>query len=150
MSGNLTHPPAKIILQYLLDQALATQFDADSAWPVYLNYMPDGSDVVQNCLAVYDTSGVIDGRLQYDGVFQEGHGVQIKIRAIDDNTCRNKANTIRNNFDTVVLRKIVTVDGTDYLLQAINRTSDILRLGPRKETNSREYTLNLIASIALN
>ena len=156
MSGTLNHSPAKIILELMITAALGTRFSGNDAWPIYYNYMPDtnsegvDTNVNQNCLAVYDTTGQVYSRNSIDGRFNEDHGVMVKVRCKDETTGWSKSQAIKDYIDRQVIRTQVTISSSTYTVHCLTRTGDIMRVGPRPETRSRELTLNYLATITIN
>ena len=152
MSGALSNSPAEIILEFMIDNALASRFNADSIWPIFYNFLPDtknegtSTSVNQNALCVYDTSAQVLGRIMYDGEFKENHGIQIKVRAKSESVGWLKAKSILNSLDSV-RRASVTISANTYIVHALSRSGDVQRLGTRQETNSKEFTLNYLVTV---
>lgn len=143
MSSELLTTPAGIIRQLMIDLSLGTD---DGVWRIYSGYQPDE---VTDSICVYDTSGTIQGRTQFDGVTQGQDGIQVSVRANVANVGYLKAKAITTAFDTQVLRTLVTVDAGIYKIQAITLKSGINSLGREAPpTRRRIYTANFITSLA--
>lgn len=142
MSGSLTHSPAEIIRQLLVDLALGTD---DGTWPVKFATEPNSPD---NVITVYNTAGRSDGRVQNGGERQEHHGFQVRIRSTSEAVGYTRARLIAVALDESVLLTTVTVSSSTYLIQSISRTGDILSLGKNHpETNLNLFTINALASL---
>ena len=144
MSGSLTHSPADIIGQLLIDLAIGT--DSQSAdWSVFIQSEPDEPD---ECITVYDTANVLQGRVQPTGETQEQHGIQIRVRAGTYPTGWAIANSICVKLDTQVNRDIVTIEGSTYNVHSVDRTSGPFHIGKDAPLGKREvFTINATASI---
>lgn len=143
MSGELNHQPAKLIRLALVAFGHATHPDntppSNQNWPCYFDDRPDTPD---NLLSIYDTEGRDEGRTQIDGERQELYGIQITVRASDKNVGWRKIERIKEWMDTEFYRQTYTIQGSSYLVQSINRTSGIIRMG-REMPASRRYLYSL-------
>jgi hypothetical protein len=144
MSGSLAHSPAEIIGQLLIDLAIGT--DSQSAdWSVFIQSEPNDPD---ECITVYDTANVIQGRVQPTGETQEQHGIQIRVRAGTFPTGWAIANSICRKLDTEVNQDTVTIGATSYNVHSVDRTSGPFPLGKESPQSKRElFTINATASI---
>lgn len=147
MSGNLNHSPATIIQQLIVDKTLARLPSGSGDWPIYSSFMPDGEGAPSDAIATFDTTGRNQGRTQIDGEVQENHGVQIMVRADKFNVGYAKSRTIATTLDEDVLRQTVSIDGTDYLVQCVNRVGDVIPLGKEDGTNRRLFTINVLVVV---
>lgn len=139
---NLEHPPAEIVSKLLRDLGLATRRENNQAWPVFVSFLPANPD---DAIAVFDTSGKLQGRIQRTGETITKPGIQVRVRAKDYKTGWKKINTIRQALDAV-LRTPVTVDGRVYTLQSVTLTSDITPIGQAPDSRRDEFTLNATLS----
>ena len=70
-----------ILAAYIINNlSLMTDPSDGSDWPLYKSSMPDSDNVKTNCGAIYDTAGVLDGKLSTGKVVQHP-GIQISIRS---------------------------------------------------------------------
>ncbi len=149
MPGSLNHPPAKVVIAYLIDQALVAKPAAGASWPCYYGDEPDTPD---NCVTIYDTDGRLSGREHVGGEMQGSHGIQVRLRCGPSQILAGyqKLMAISQNFDTAVNRTLVPLGNDTYRIQSISRTSDILSLG-REDTASarRIYVFNALVSLRL-
>ena len=91
--------PTDVLRYYLVLLGLVTSPDDSLAWPCYVSSMPDTPD---DCVCLYDTAGVLQGRDMPTGTVAESYGVQIKLRAVDYPTGYNKLLTTCQGLDNVV------------------------------------------------
>lgn len=151
MSGSLTHSPAKILQQLLIDLGVVASVASGNSWPCFHSLEPDSPD---QCVTTYDTEGRTGGRVAF-GETLEVHGVQIRIRALDVETGNSKINDIVTAMDDDVNRNLVTVSGVGpvvvsktYRVHAISRSGSISRFGLESPTSERTiWTVNFIMSV---
>lgn len=103
MSGNLAHTVGHIVRQLLIDLGHGS---AEGSWPVYSRQMPDSPD---ECIVALDGPDVTRGRFMVGGEQQEMHGVQVLVRAADDNMAFAKGNQIKTALSKDVHLNTVTV-----------------------------------------
>lgn len=146
-SNQLEASPASILAEYIRE-ILATMTDPSDkdTWPLYIGHMPDGRDVQADCGAVYDTTGIKDGRLM-SGVVPMHFGIQLRIRALDYEIGYAKIEDVAADLDTVVNAEL-TFNGNDYLIQNVSRTSLVIPLGIDGGTKRRFlYTINFMLTM---
>lgn len=145
MPGPLTHSPADVIRHLLVNLGGGVLPSAGGSWPIYVDSEPDTPDSV---ITLYDTAGIIQGRTHIDGEIQEKHGILVRVRAASHTTGYTKARAIAVLMDETAKRDIVTIGGTNYFVNAITRTTDVIRLGKNKPTSNRNlFTINAIVSL---
>lgn len=145
MSGTLTHSPADVVRQLLVDLGHGTDPADNSDWGTYYSFMPEHRDRV---LVVFDTAAVLEGRFQHDGETQEHHGVQIQARSDAYEAGYNKLRAIAVGLDRDVQLSGVTVASTLYTVYAVTRTSDVLSIGKEVEATKRSiFTLNALVAL---
>lgn len=147
----ITYSPAEVIARLLVE--LGNGVDPDdysqsgsaTQWPIYDANEPDLPD---NCITVFDTSPVSDGRSMIDGETFDHFGIQIKIRSKDHRTGWTKANLLHESISKSVYQESITISGVAYLVHCISRISNVLVLGKSDEkTNRRMFTLNALVSL---
>lgn len=143
MSGALSHPPARIVRNLLVDLALATHWDAGGSWPAIFNQLPDAPD---DCLAVHDTEGLGQGRRMSDGQLTERYGIQVLVRSADPTSGYAKANVIAVALDGVYDNRVV-VSESIYNVHSVSR-SPIIRVGPEASA-IRRYLHSVNATVCL-
>ena len=147
MSGILQHRPSKVVKKLLLDKLLGSEVNGNDEWPIFVDMMPDGDDIDDNVLCVINTTGTIHDRLMYSGRYNEDHGIQLMVRATDEEIGYDKSKAICNSMDLDVRRTPVVLDGAHYVVHSVNRTSDVIRLGPEEETSRRRFSLNFLVTL---
>ena len=143
MANTLAHSPADIIRHLLIDLGVgvlpATPPTVPSEWSVYVSHEPDVPD---NCITVFDTVGQDDGRSMVDGELFGHCGFQIRIRARTHGIGWLKADSIQLALSGV-LRKYLTIDSIEYMIQAITQIGDVMPIGQEAATTRRRlFTLN--------
>jgi len=139
--------PAAILATYLMQQLIMTSPSASSTWPLYIASLPDGANVQDNAGAIYNTTPVKDSRQMSDGFVLKHYGIQIKIRAKDDETGWDKCNDILSLFDAVH-NVDVTKGDVLHRLQNISQTSGIVSLGTEIGTKRRLlFTMNFLVTL---
>lgn len=149
MTGTFNHPPAFVIMQYLIDQGLGTARSAGGSWPIHYGDEPDTPD---NCITVYDSEGRTQGRAMTSGEVQELNGIQVRVRCAPTQIVEGykKCHNIVRNFDSSVNRTYVPIGSDTYLIQAISRTSDVISLGTESPSSRRRiYTATALVSMTL-
>ena len=148
-----THPPAMLLKQLLINNSLGVdgekikKSDIDSDWPIYVSHEPDGKEIKDDIITIYDTAGAKDGRLMEGPIVQHpGNQVRVRSRSYTEGWAR--ARLIFNLFETVV-RTPVIVESIAYNIQNISLSSSILPLGiPKDDTKRRDlFTLNALLTI---
>jgi len=149
-TSEVTHSPAAIIQQYLIDAGVATLGGAGGAWPVFVDAEPNLPD---NCITVYDTDEIDYGRVQFNGDILSPKGFQVRIRAVSHAVGWDKASTIEDQLKQKggaydAYHRPVTIDGENYVLQAVVGIGHVIRLGkavPQSRLNL--FTINGLAHI---
>ena len=144
----MNHSPKRVIHQLLIDLNLGDDpEDTTPVWPIYYSVLPDGPN---NAICVYDTENRMEGREMVTGESQEHYGIQIAIRAENEDVGTSKGRAITESLDTEVFRELVTVQGAVYLVQSVGRTTGVLNLGREApQTDRRRFSINALASITL-
>lgn len=149
MSSALLHSPAEVIAKLLVDLGAGSDPESTplSSWPIYVDSEPDGSDIPDEVLTVYDTDGNDDGHGMVDGFAYTHHGLQVRIRARDHSTGAAKALEIRRLLNEAVANDFVVLPNTLYYVPAV-KASPVRRLG-REIGKSRRHlwTVNGLAVV---
>jgi hypothetical protein len=152
MSGLLNHTPAMVVRKLLRNLGYGTEPENNQAWPIYYSFFPDQPD---NAIAIYDTTGRLEGRNHVDGETTIHHGIQVVVRSIGtDSNGRRKAEAIHHAFDSQVGHTNVSLTDEEhtstYGISAINNTTDVIPLPRESPTSQRRlYTLNAVVSMAM-
>lgn len=145
MTGSLTHSPADVVRQLLIDLGHGTIPSGGGSWPVFVSQEPNSPDSV---ITVYDTTERQDGRTMVDGERQEHEGIQVRIRDPDHAGGYTKAHAIAIALDTFASPTSVTIGSSVYQLWAATRVSGPIALG--KETpNSKRNLFTINATVTL-
>ena len=149
MSGALRHNPADIIRYFLIAKGVGVRPSAGGEWPVYADFIPDGPNIPDEVLCVFDTKPKTQGRIQVTGEVQEFYGINIQIRCKVPSEGKYLGSQIIPVLDT---NKNITVTHPDtantYLISAITRKSGVLGLGKESSGALRNlFSINAIASI---
>lgn len=143
-----THSPAHILYQVFIDEGWGVDPGTDSDWQTFINVLPDDDSYRHNALCIYDTTGILDGRLHTSGETIVHPGLQIRCRGKTFAVARTKIAAIANSLDAL-LRKAVTIDATNYTIQAFNRTGDPLSLGNEEQDRHRRSHMTLNGTITI-
>jgi len=152
------HAPSSIIKQLLLDNALGVEPSAVgvtgtltvsecNAWPIYISHTPDGNDIEDNALTIFDTASVKDGRLMTGSNILH-QGVQVLVRANNYTLGWQRSKLLFDLFESV-LRNQVLLDACIYTIQSINITSPILPIGIAEDDTKRRdlFSINILLTI---
>lgn len=136
-----------ILTAYIINNlSLMTDPSDGNDWPLYISSMPDGDNVKTSCGAIYDTAGVLDGKLSSGEVVLHP-GIHLRIRSNDYEEGYAKIEEVALALDNVNKDTIV-LGGDTYLLQNISRTTSIVPLGPEKGYKRRFlFTVNFLVSL---
>lgn len=143
MSGALSHSPAKVVAELLIDLGHATAASNGLSWPVYVSVLPDSPDA---SMAVVDTQGVKDGRSMIGGTVYLHHGFQILLRGQGYNAAWLKLHKIALSLDGVN-RTNVPIGSTTYQIQSITRVGSIISVGFDETSKRRLFSLNGLISL---
>ena len=141
MSGYLPDSPARVVRDLLIQLGLGT---AASTWPVYVSSEPSSPD---NCITVYDTSGLDHGREHIGGERQEHNGFQIRIRSATPDVGWTRTSLIATTLDTSTNLTTVVIGTHTYLVQSITRKNGPLAIGKEAITNRNLFTINAVISV---
>jgi len=136
-----------ILADYIINTlSLMTTPSDEGNWPLYLSSMPDGDNIKTNCGAIYDTTGVLDGKIS-DGEVIQHPGIQLRIRSDDYEIGYAKIEAIALALDSVLF-DIVSIDAVDYLLQNVSRTTAVVPLGSERGYKRRFlFTVNFLVTL---
>jgi len=145
MPGALTHSPADIVRNLLINLGLGTTPSDSGSWPIYSDLEPGSPDSV---ITVYNSAAILHGRRMPDGETDEHHGVQIRVRDANPKSGYTKSRAIVRSLDVDVSLNTVTFDSSTYTIQSISRVSDVLSIGKESPTSRRNlFTINAMCSL---
>jgi hypothetical protein len=143
----MEHSPAYIISRHLINEGLVTSPSSFVDWPIYVGSLPDGNETKNNAVSCNDTESVKDGRSMVSGETLFHSGVQLILRATAYNTGYAKIDDLKDALEDVK-RTTVSVSGTDYRLDSITLTTDIVVIGQEEGSKRRElFSLNFIVTL---
>lgn len=144
---SLSHSPADIIAQMLVDLNLGTNPTAGGAWPVYVSNEPDKPD---NCITVYDTVGQGDGRFMVSGHSPEHYGFQVRVRATDHTTGYAKADAIKTALEETAYEETIHIGNSTYLVYSVSKATPVNVLGKQAGVSKRNlFTVNGLVVIGI-
>lgn len=141
--------PAQAIRRALIDASVCVDsVESPSAdWPVFVAALPDGAGAKDNAVAVYDTSGVMDGRYMRMGTNIEHPGIQVRVRSTSYTDGWSKIVAIAAALEAL-LRTVVVVDSESTTIQNVTRKGTPISLGPEPQNRRRvSFTINAIVTL---
>ena len=147
MSTTLTYSPADIVRYLLIDLGLGTDPLDGGTWPIYVSNEPDRPD---NCITIYDTRGLIHGRMMPSGVQAKHYGVQIRIRCSNNESGWVKADAIWTALCEDVYHNRVDIEDEAYCLHNFALIGDILVVGHDSPATKRKvFTINPLLVLSI-
>lgn len=146
MAGALTHTPARVLAQALVDLGLGVAPDVrdPARWSVFYGGEPPTPDEV---ITVRHVVGLDNGTTMWDGTLQEFYGLQVRVRASDEDSGWSRANAVMVALHALTNR-YVSVDGVPYLLASAGPRGGVNSLGKADPTSALTlFTVNLLAAI---
>lgn len=145
MSVPLASP---IIRKLLIDNAIGSAHSSETDWPVFFRPWPDGKGSIDQALAVYDTSGIKQGRAMETGEVYQALAFQVKVRARTYDQGWAKCIEIVEFFEKLAPRVQVIVNSAEYMVHAVHSQGDILPWGPETGFSRRWiFSINYLATI---
>jgi hypothetical protein len=140
----LDDSPAMVLATWLQQVAIGVDplIGGATGWPIFVD---QEADLPNEALAVYNTAGVVDGRIHNTGETIVHEGIQFSARSASLLLARQKIDEIALKVDALI-QTPVTVGSNRYNINAINKTSGVLYAGPDSKTRQK-YTLNATATI---
>jgi hypothetical protein len=126
--------PALILKEYLVDALLLQTPSGATEWPVYLQALPDGDYIEDDCGCLSDGGGDKDGRLMIGTVIQH-YKIQLRARSREYDDGWNKINSICDILDFISNEDVV-YDSDTYRIYNVSRDV-ITPLGQEEETRRR-------------
>lgn len=150
MSGALTHSPADIVRNLLIELSQGTAPADSDSWPIYVGQEPDSPDSV---ITITDSTNILQGRFMF-GEVQEKHGFQVRVRDPEHYGGYEKSQAIAIALDSMASNTVVAVGddaGTGsqlYTVYAVSRKGGVIALGkdvPR--TKMYLFTINAVVTV---
>lgn len=139
--------PCDILARHLQSLGLGTDPEDDDTWPLFASHMPTEPD---EAIAVYDTVGFTQGRIQRTGDTVDKLGISVKVRGNDPVATYKKCNKILQSFDRDCKQKLVTIGDYTYRIHAVSRKTAVIpdRGKPKEETRSI-YFVNALMTMTV-
>ena len=128
----LRDSPAEILRQALIVNGIPI--------PIYVSSEPDLPD---ECLTIYDTAGLSEGRNMLDGETIQRYGVQLRIRARNYKEGWNIATIIKEILEKLH-NQVLYVSTFEYELYHCAEISTIIPLPPVDKSSRRLFTINCL------
>jgi hypothetical protein len=149
----LPHSPADVLRHLLvnngqgvLPSAVTTSWN-NTQWPIGVSNEPDTPD---NCVTLYDTEPLQQGRIMFSGEKEEKYGVQVRVRSDVFTRGWTKAHALAVYLDETVSEMPVTISGTSYLVHAVSRRGGVLPLGQAAPDSKRQlFTFDVTVTLRL-
>jgi hypothetical protein len=142
--------PADVIRALLVELRLAVLprdwREGGDYWPAYASQEPNQPDEV---ITVYDTAGILQGRIQLSGDTVEQSGIQIRVRANTRQAGYDKVKAIELAFATAVYKATLMLGDSTYTIHSLTQRSSILELG-RDPNNSDRYLFTVNYTVSLS
>lgn len=138
------HSGAQILAKVLWELGYLTQPSVVSLWPAYINNLPD---VVVNAVALFDTSGVQDGRIMATGEQIVHPGVELLLRSDDLGVIPNPLRTVAAAMDGIK-NYALTIDSNSYILRNASRRGEPMFLGRDPDNPWWMWSLNTVLTIS--
>lgn len=156
--ATLTHSPARVTQQVLIDLGLAVDPDLRAPpaqqpdWVVTRHKkLPAAPDRV---VWVVNTTGQDDGRAQFTGELLQHYGVQVGVRGRTEDDAWERAATVRAGLAEDATGRVAWVgetserpDQTPYLVNSYNRVPAPVRVGQEAGSDRFLFTLNPLMSV---
>ena len=150
MPGVLTHSPADIIAQVLVDLGLVQPWNESKLPKDQVSWaVSSGKDVDKpdKAVMIKDTQGRDQLRVLW-GQRSEMQGFQVMVRAPKRSEAFLLAQQIAIALDTTVTGATPTLDGVQYHVQSVDRSSQVLPLGTERAQSARElFTINAVVTL---
>lgn len=136
--------PALILSRHLIDTlGIFTDPTDGLDWPLYVSSLPDGPN---QAAAIYDSPGVLDGRLMA-GKTIEHRGIQFILRFIGYSAGYSKGEALKVAMDDIK-NTLVVVDTQPYKVLSVSRATGLIPIVVEEGTKRRrEYSINFMATI---
>lgn len=136
---------ADVVLQALIELGLVEDSTSED-WSGFVGSEPDGPEVPDNVITIFDTGGRVFPRSTPDSHRIEYPGVQVRIRSGLYTEGYTKARNIALALDGINY-EIVEVEDNEYLIHTISRSTEVLSIGKESPTSKRSlFTINAMIS----
>ena len=161
-SSTLNHSPAEVVQQLLIDKGLGVDIDdidnqvggekgKSPDWPVYIqNLVSQPSELI----LVRNQEGVVFAQSQY-GKKLSYRGVQFIVRGESFTVGYRKSNQLYSSLTEEFTSSKVRIqdtaeDYTEYQVERLVATSDVISLGEERDADSSRYVFSINFTVVLN
>ena len=138
--------PSAILADYCIGTLGVFTAVGGTTWPLYHSCLPDGPNVLDNIVAIYDTSGYLQGK-NMRRVLDQRYGIQFMLRSIDYDTGYQKLASVLETFEAVHNADVVLGSQT-FQIGNISQASAIGVLGIEPTTKQRYlFSANLLITL---
>jgi hypothetical protein len=140
---------ADVVRYLLITKGYGSDPDASPvrSWPIYVASEPDGEDVQDDVITIYDTTGKLGPRNSPEGTRSSHPGIQVRVRASTHPIGFAKARAIATALDKECTQQSIDVGADTYIVNAVTRTTEVIPLGKDATTGKRSvFTLNGLVS----
>ena len=129
---------SEILRQILSDGSFTSIPNVGSVWPCFVGHLPDGGDMVDNAICIYDEQLEKNGRLMRSGETILHYAVQILLRTTHQDQGWLKLSQIANYLDSLV-NLSVTVGSDSFVLLSATQRQGINALGIEDREPQRRF-----------
>jgi hypothetical protein len=145
-ADGLDYSPAMVLFEYLTDAAIFTNPVYETTWPLYISNLPDGKGAVDDCAAIYDTSGLVNGRIS-SGENIIKYGIQIRVRAKEYTDGWDKGQELVKFFESGAF-EVEMPDGVAYEVLNMHQTTPYAATGVEEGSKRRMlFSVNFLVTI---
>ena len=136
--------PCRVIRQRLIDVGVAVN-STTAKWSVFAPVEPSSPD---DCITVQDTVGTPDVRSAVDMVQEYHPGIQVRVRAVDEEVGKLKAEDVRAALEQIGSNVVTLENGNKYSLLNAAKISDAKFAGREAGKTKRVYfTINCTLAV---
>lgn len=135
----MTHSPADVLLQLLIDLGTVSDPTGTGEWRGYVDKEPERPDEV---VTIFNTKAFDNGRLMV-GEVQGAYGIQVRVRAKTPTVGWAKAHAIQSVLESTIVRNFVVLGAARYSVHCVVKIGRVLTIGKESQTSQRSiYTIN--------
>lgn len=145
----MIHSPADIMAKLFIDLGYGTLPVAGSnvVWPIFSIREPDRPD---DCITIFNTAGVQDGRSMIDGELQEHLAFQVRVRSKDSAEGWTKAKALQTAMAMSMTQRIVSIAASHYTVHCCSNIGQVAHIGTEPNSKRAVHTVNSLVSISSN
>lgn len=149
MPGELLNSPAEVLRHAFISMGLGSTPD-EKPWPIFVDTKADVECGSDNIVIINNTTGRGFGFTQFDGERMEHEGIQVRTRSTVPELGYRVLRGLALVLDKQMHQQVVSMDGGDYLIEDIIRSSDVLFAGPVSKDDKRPtHSVNATMDITM-